>query len=680
MILQYKAADYLRYLSLIKIWGLASLDEFRAGGKVNFGRYLTKNAVLAHITAFFAFVFLCLMPSIASAQTVNQYTNTTAATINNTTGCTASIVRNFTVSTSYVVADVDIGLFMAHAWRGDIRVTLQSPAGTRVQVVNGGSNNAADNLNVILSDENSGQVGGASHTANDQLTPTPPPYQHALVPNNALAAFDGENASGTWRLEICDTFPSADNGTFTRADLYLTQAPASYADLSLTKTVSNATPASGNAISYTLSVTNSAASPSAASTVTVLDQLPFGVSFVSASGFGSYNSSTGLWTVGSIPVGTTRTLTINVTVTAGLGTTIQNGAEVASSSLADLDSTPGNDSSSEDDDAFVSFTTTGTRTAGTPPTLICPNGTTVLDWNAQSWTSGSSTGTANVTNIGAIGFNVTTQGTFSVPLQLNATITGGLSGQNSLYQNVEYTTRSQTTTTVVTLPTAVPGTRFTIFDVDYAANDFADKMTITGSYNGSPVMPTLTNGITNYVFGNVAIGDVTASDTTNQGDVVATFSSPVDTITIVYGNHSTAPSDPDGQAIAINDFTFCNPQTTLSVTKLSSVLSDGVSATNPKAIPGAVMRYCILISNSGSATSSNIVATDSIPANVTYVPGSMLSGTGCAAAATGEDDNNSGGDESDPVGMDIAGTTLTGRANILGPSASFAMVFHATVN
>lgn len=629
---------------------------------------------------FWLAILACLFPTAASAQTVNQYTNSTTGSINAFTSCTTPLVRNFTVGTSFTVADVDLGLFMSHAWRGDIRVTLQSPAGTRVQVINGNTNNAADNLNVILSDENTGQVGGSGHVADDQLTPAPPPYQRALVSNNALSAFDGQNSAGTWRLEICDTFPSADNGTFTRADLYLTQPPASYADLSLTKTVSNATPASGNAIAYTLSVTNSASSPSAASGVTVLDQLPVGVSFVSATGTGSYDSTSGVWTVGSIPAGTTRTLTINVTVTAGLGTTIQNDAEILASSIVDLDSVPNNGSTLEDDDASVSFTTTGTRTAGTPPTLVCPNGTTLLDWNAQSWTSGSSTGTATVANIGTIGFNVTTQGTFTVPLELNATITGGTVGQNSLYQNVEYTTRTQTTTTVVTLPTAVPGTQFTIFDVDYAANDFADKMTITGSYNGASVTPTLTNGVTNYVFGNVAIGDVTATDTTNQGTVIATFSSPVDTITIVYGNHTTAPADPDGQAIAINDFTFCNPQTTLSVTKLSSVISDGVSGTNPKSVPGAIVRYCVLVSNSGSATSSNVVATDSIPANLTFIPGSMFSGTSCAAATTAEDDNNSGGDETDPYGMDFAANVVTGRAASLGPAASFAMVFNATVN
>lgn len=635
-----------------------------------------KAALLRIIATFVVVVFAaCSLPTLAFAQTVNQYSNTTTGNIVDSTNCSTTVTRTFNVGTSFTVSDVDFGVLLSHTYRSDLRITLTSPAGTTVQIMtNVGA--AADNLNVLYDDEAAAAI--SSHTSND-TTGAAPPYQRTFRPTSVLNAFDGQNALGNWTMVICDSV-AVDVGTFTRADLYLTEQPANFADLSLTKTVSNATPASGNAISYTLSVTNSASSSSAASGVTVLDVLPMGVTFVSATGFGSYDSATGIWTIGSIPVGTTRTLTINVTITAGLGTTIQNESEVSASSVTDLDSTPGNSSINEDDDAAVSFTTTGTRTAGTPPTLFCPAGTTLLDWNAQSWTSGSPTGTANVANIGAIGFNVTTQGVFSVPLQLNATITGGTTGQNSLYQNVQYSTRTQATTTVVTLPTAVPGVQFTIFDVDYAANDFADKMTITGSFNGSSVTPTLTNGITNYVFGNVAIGDVTASDTTNQGTVIATFASPVDTITIIYGNHTTAPADPDGQAIAINDFTFCNPQTSLSVTKLSNVVSDGVSANNPKALPGAIMRYCILVSNSGSGTSSNIVATDSIPAGTTFIPGSMLTGTSCAGATNAEDDNNTGADENDPFGMEFAGSTVTGRAATLGPSASFAMVFNATVN
>jgi uncharacterized repeat protein (TIGR01451 family) len=627
-----------------------------------------------------ALMAMLLFPSLAQAQTVNQYSNTTTGTINATTTCTAPLVRNFTVGTSFTVSDVDIGILASHTWRGDMQMTLQSPAGTRVQIVNGDTNNiSGDNFNVRLNDSGTQTVNTDGNTTNH--TTTAPPYQNNFVPNAALSAFSGQNSLGTWRLEICDLFPTQDNGTFTRADLYLTQAPANYADLSLSKTVSNATPATGTNITYTLTASSAVASNLTATGVTVLDILPPGVTFVSASGSGSYNAGTGIWTIGTLAPGASASITITVTVAASNGAFITNGAEISTSSAVDLDSTPGNESTAEDDDAFVSFTVTGTRVAGTPPTLVCPVGTVLLDWNSHPWTSGSPTGSATLAGLGTVNFAVATQGTFTAPLNTTATILGGqAAGQLSLYQNIEYTNRSQTTTTTVTLPTAVPGVQFTVFDVDFAANDFADRLTVTGSFNGSPVTPILTNNIANYVTGNIAIGDVTAADATANGNVVVTFGSPVDTIVITYGNHTTAPADPDGQAISIYDFNFCRPQANISVTKISTVVSDGVSATNPKAVAGATMRYCILISNAGSATATGVSISDTMPANVTYVPGSIVTGANCGSASTAEDDNNTGADESDPYGVSFAGTTLTGTAASLGPSVGFAIAFNATIN
>lgn len=641
------------------------------------------NVAMLRITAVFAMLFLCLIPASASAQT-NQYTNSTTGTINDSTSCATTVTRTFSVGTSYIVSDVDLGVLLSHTYRSDLRITLTSPSGTTVNVMTnvGGDR---DNLNVLFDDEAGSNI--STHSTNNDTITAVPPYQRTYAPTAALSAFDGQNALGTWTMVICDSV-NADTGTFTRADLYLTVQPTNYADLSVTKTVSNASPAVGTSINYTLAVTNAAGSPQTANGVTVLDVLPAGVSFSSASGFGTYSNSTGVWTVGSIPAGTTRTITITVTVTATAGATITNSAEVSASSVPDVDSTPGNGSTTEDDDAAVSFTVSGVRVAGTPPTLICPTGTTTLDWDSTSWTTGSTNGSSAVTNIGNVPLSISTTATWlnnatyggQSPARQNA-VTGGFSpAQFSLFLYPDFSTVSEIVTATYTLPTAVPGAQFRVFDVDYNAGQFADRLQVSGTYNGANVTPTLTNGISNYVIGNSAYGDAGSADTSANGNVVVTFSSPVDTIIISYGNHSLSPANPGGQAIALHDVTFCNPQTTLSVTKLSSVVSDGVSASNPKAIPGAIMRYCILISNSGSATSSNIVATDNIPANVTYIPGSMLSGTNCAGAATAEDDNNSGGDESDPFGMEIAGTALTGRAASLAPGASFAMVFNATVN
>lgn len=131
----------------------------------------------------------------------------------------------------------------------------------------------------------------------------------------------------------------------------------------------------------------------------------------------------------------------------------------------------------------------------------------------------------------------------------------------------------------------------------------------------------------------------------------------------------------------IDETTFNVVSGSVSVTKISSVISDPVNGTaNPKAIPGAVMEYCILITNTGATALSNVVATDNLPANFSYGAATMRSGTGCATAATVEDDNAAGADETDPYGASIAGTTLTGNAASLGVSGTFALVFRGTVN
>jgi uncharacterized repeat protein (TIGR01451 family) len=127
--------------------------------------------------------------------------------------------------------------------------------------------------------------------------------------------------------------------------------------------------------------------------------------------------------------------------------------------------------------------------------------------------------------------------------------------------------------------------------------------------------------------------------------------------------------------------------TSMTVAKSSSVIADGVSGANPKALPGAVIQYCILVTQNGKAAAPNatvnqtvIAPSDTLPSTVTYVAGSMFSGTTCAAATTAEDDDNAGGDESDPFGMAVSGATVTGSAASLAPGATFAMVFRATVN
>ncbi|MBA4161416.1 MAG: proprotein convertase, P [Novosphingobium sp.] len=627
----------------------------------------------------------------AMAQTVTRYTNTTDSPTNaiNETNylCPTVFTRSFSVGTSYTVSDVNVAVLMSHTWRSDILMSLVSPGGTRVQLTNGQGADA-DNFNLTFDDEAASAI--SAYTANSTATATTavPPYSASFRPTVALSAFDGSNSAGNWTLEICDS-ANADSGTFFQADLYLTQSTVTtFADISLAMSQSNAAPATGSTVTYTLTVANSGTSTDPASVV-VRDALPSGLSFVSATASaGSYNSTTGDWSVGTLGIGSNATLTITAIVTAGSGTSVTNTAEVFSSTITDIDSTPNNGAAGEDDRATATLTANATRTAGTAPTLTCSAGSALFDWDSQTWSAGSTSNNYTLTGIGAFNFAITNPGTFlnnatyggQSPARQTAN-NGGFSGQNSLVQLVDMANTSQVVTTTISLGTAAQGAQFRILDVDYAAGQFADMATVTGYLNGNAVSPTLTNGVTNYVLGNSAYGDGTSADGSANGNIVVTFNSPIDQIVVQYGNHSLAPSNPGQQAITLHDFTLCRPVPNVSVTKVSSVLSDPVNGTtNPKAIPGAVMDYCILITNNGTATLTSLAVSDTLPANFTYAAGTMTSGSNCASATTAEDDNNAGADESDPHGASISAGVLGATASTLTASSSFALKFRGTVN
>jgi len=623
----------------------------------------------------------------AAAQTTTSYSNTATGTISETaTACASPMVRNFTVAANAQVTDVNIGVQFTHSYRGDVRATLVSPGGTVVNLItNVGT--SADNLNVLFDDSAAASI--STHTSNDN-TAAAPPYQRTFRPEGSLASFNGQGSAGTWQLTICDSL-NGDSGNFTRTDLTLTTVPiAPSADLSLTKSVSNASPAAGASINYILSVTNASGSALTATGVTVQDILPAGFAFTSASGFGSYNSTTGVWTVGNIPPGTTRTLTITGTVTATAGASVTNIAEVSASSAFDADSTPGNGAAGEDDYDSASFTVSGTRAAGTPPTLVCPVGTTMHDWDGVTWTAGTTSGSYALTAIGTMNFNIGISGGAFLnnatyggqsPTRQNV-VTGGLSpAQFSIFEIADFTSQAGAITSTITLPTAVPGVQFRVFDIDYAAGQFADRLTVTGSFNGSPVTPTLTNGVSNYVIGNSAYGDATSADASANGNVVVTFAAPVDTITITYGSHGLAPADPGQQGAAIHDITFCRPTANLTIAKTSSIVSDPTNGTtDPKAIPGATMRYCILVTNNGSGTATGINIADPLPTSTAFTPGSLRSGTSCAGATTIEDDNASGADENDPFGASIGGNIVAATTPTLAPGNALAIAFDVTIN
>jgi uncharacterized repeat protein (TIGR01451 family) len=124
------------------------------------------------------------------------------------------------------------------------------------------------------------------------------------------------------------------------------------ADLRLVKTVDNAAPNLRTNVNFTVIVSNEG--PNSASGVTVLDNLPSGMTFVSSSDPSAYNPSNGIWNVGTLADGASASLTILASVDEiGVKT---NSARVETSDQSDPDSTPGNDNINEDDQQQVQIT------------------------------------------------------------------------------------------------------------------------------------------------------------------------------------------------------------------------------------------------------------------------------------------------------------------------------------
>ena len=144
------------------------------------------------------------------------------------------------------------------------------------------------------------------------------------------------------------------------------------ADILVSKTVSNTAPAVGATVTYTVAVTN--LGPSDATVVDVLDVLPAGLAFVSASpSQGTYDNTTGLWSAGSLAHTATAILTITATVTQSGA--IDNTATLQSG--APVDPNPGNNGP------------TATLTAGREADLVIsktPSSPTVNAGASMGWT------------------------------------------------------------------------------------------------------------------------------------------------------------------------------------------------------------------------------------------------------------------------------------------------------
>lgn len=118
----------------------------------------------------------------------------------------------------------------------------------------------------------------------------------------------------------------------------------------------------------------------------------------------------------------------------------------------------------------------------------------------------------------------------------------------------------------------------------------------------------------------------------------------------------------------------------ITVLKTATIISDPFNGTSsptvfPKAIPGAVIEYCIQVQNpAGGATATDVTVTDPVPVNTTFVSGSIFAGgtvTGAVCNADGTPVSDASGFSATPtptvtttVLSVVAGTTVTSRFRV----------------
>ncbi len=349
-----------------------------------------------------------------------------------------------------------------HSFVNDLQITVRSPAGTPVMVIqntDGGGNNFCQTL---LDDQSAGPSIQSVVSANA-------PFTGSFTPNQPLAGFKGENPNGTWNLQAQDFF-SLDTGNIRAFTLTITpavcNAPPLAAKVSATKSVDGASHAPGGTAIYTVVLTNSGTGTAFDNPGNEFtDVLPAQLTLVSANAtsgtaLATLATNTVTWN-GSIPPGGSVTLTINATVKPGTaGQVVSN--QGSGSFDADLNGTnettyltdgvPGNGGS--DPTRFtvstvnvsatksvdgashapggtaiytVVLTNSGTGTAFDNPgnefTDVLPAQLTLVSANATSGTALATLATNTVTWNGSIPPGG------SVTLTINATVKPGTAGQ-----------------------------------------------------------------------------------------------------------------------------------------------------------------------------------------------------------------------------------------------------------
>jgi gliding motility-associated-like protein/uncharacterized repeat protein (TIGR01451 family) len=327
----------------------------------------------------------------------------------------------------------------------------------------------------------------------------------------------GYNGPDSFVVTVCD-----DKGACTTAtvDITVTPAPVVGSNVSVVKTVDNATPVAGSNVVFTIRASN--AGPGDAANVIARDILPSGYTFISANAPATttYNSTTGIWTIGNLVSGSNISLAITARVNAtGIYT---NTATIATTSpdgnIADNTSTVTPVPTPLSDVSVVKTVNNATpvvgsnvvftiRIANTGPsdatgviaTDLLPSGYTFVSANAPASTTYNST-TGNWT----IG-NLVSGSNASLTITARVNASGTYANTATITSTTPDGNMANNTATVTPVPTQ---TKPVAFD-DAVTTDFNTPVRINilndDKPDGSPLQPGSVDIITKPLHGTVVV-------------------------------------------------------------------------------------------------------------------------------------------------------------------------------
>lgn len=100
------------------------------------------------------------------------------------------------------VADIDLGLVIAHEARGQVKVSLKGPLDNTPITLIASSLDDNPNYNILLDDASTAPID--NDLRDDAI---PPYYRRSVGPitNGSLDGYTGSNAQGTWQVFVCDS-------------------------------------------------------------------------------------------------------------------------------------------------------------------------------------------------------------------------------------------------------------------------------------------------------------------------------------------------------------------------------------------------------------------------------------------------------------------------------------------